>query len=300
MPKDQFSIKLRQQSGGTPLRLKHTPYKPMKKRRLNVGLLAAVALAVTQGANAALLVGFYDFRPGTKPINPTDDPAEYKAAGYNGWVYSPEQSTTGDGGCYNGVYGNSDLGAPYGPSGISTGETAAQLLPPGNGAGTIRTIPDPSNPLFSVLTFWVTNTGTIDYPLEYLFFDAAEPDNGGVVNQLLKVSWSRTGDLATSTPFWDDNPLTPKPPPIEVVAQTAGNLYQGYRFDISSLTLAPGEKLAFLFTADHKIGSGNYDSDTIWVDNVAITAIPEPSSVLGLGCVLASGLMLRNRRKPVI
>lgn len=295
MPDGRFFAKVRSQFGELCLcDPKHTPYETMKTKRLNVGLLAAMALALTQGANAALLVGFYDFRPGTKPINPTDDPAEYMEPGYKGWVHSPEQSTQGDGGCYEGTYGN---------SGISTGEIPGPGLSPGNGSGTIRTIPDPSNPLFSVLTFWVQNTGIYDYPLEYLFFDAAEPANGGVTNQLLKVSWSRTGDLLTSTPFWDDNPLTPKPSPIEVVAETAGNIYQGYRYDLRNyplLTLAPGESVAFLFTSDHKIGSGNYDSDTIWIDNVAITAIPEPSSILGLGCVLASGLMLRNRRKPVL
>lgn len=257
----------------------------MKMKRLNVGLLAAVALALAQGANAALLVGFYDFRPGTKPITPTDDPADYTAPGYRGWVFSPEQATQGDGGSYDTTYGN---------SGISTGESPVPQVPPGNGSGTIRTIADPSNPLYSVLTFWVENTqtaGSLTLPLDKLYFDAAEPDNGGVINQLLKVSWSTTGDLLTSTPL---------APPIEVIAETAGNVYTGYALDISTLTLGPGEKIAFLFTSDHKAGSGNYDSDTIWVDNVGITAIPEPSSVLGLGCVLASGLMLRNRRKPAL
>ena len=41
----------------------------------------------------------------------------------------------------------------------------------------------------------------------------------------------------------------------------------------------------------------------VQIDNVAIagiSAIPEPASLLALGCVLGSGLMLRNRRiKPI-
>ena len=248
--------------------------------RLKVGLLAA-ALAFSQGANASLLIGFYDFRPGAKPMIPTDDPAEYAAVGSRGWVESPEQATQGDGGSYDATYGN---------SGIPTGEIPSPQLPPGNGAATIRSIPDPSNPLFSVLTFWVENTGTLAIPLGKLFFDAAEPDSGGVVNQVLKVSWSPTGDLATSIPL---------APPIDVIAETAGNIYVGYSLSLAGFMLDPGNKIAFLFTSDYVPASGNYNSDTIWIDNVGISAVPEPGSVVGLGCVLAAGFMLRHRRRPV-
>lgn len=71
--------------------------------------------------------------------------------------------------------------------------------------------------------------------------------------------------------------------------------YKSIPFDLLGLniSLQVGQTINFLFTSP----SGTR------IDNVAITgisAIPEPASLLALGCVLGSGLMLRNRRiKPI-
>ena len=66
----------------------------------------------------------------------------------------------------------------------------------------------------------------------------------------------------------------------------------GTEFDFSDYSLSligavpvlgSGSTIQFAF-----IGSGA-------IDNIAITAIPEPAGLLALACVLGSGLMLRSR-----
>jgi hypothetical protein len=76
-------------------------------------------------------------------------------------------------------------------------------------------------------------------------------------------------------------------------------LYGGLAVDLASIgILAPGDQVALMIRATHIPQTGGYnDALTITIDNVGITAIPEPGSILGLGFVLASGLMLRNRRR---
>jgi hypothetical protein len=77
---------------------------------------------------------------------------------------------------------------------------------------------------------------------------------------------------------------------------TSQNNYNDYSARLG-LTLGTGETVAFMFSGLTVSNPGSYLPKSLYVDNVGITAIPEPGSVLGLGCVLASGLMLRSRRK---
>lgn len=66
--------------------------------------------------------------------------------------------------------------------------------------------------------------------------------------------------------------------------------YKSMAFDLFALnvSLLQGQTISFIF---------NSPAGTR-IDNIAISAIPEPASLLALGCVLGSGLLLRNRRRP--
>jgi hypothetical protein len=273
--------------------MKHnSPYQIMKTKRINAGLFAAVALALTQAGNASVMIGWYAFN-GSKPLQATDDTAEYIGAdplysGVSGWVTSPLQATQGSGGSYDGDYGD-------GPS-TSPNQSLPQL-PPGDGSATVRKLDAGALSAYSVLTFWVTNTGTSGIPLETLYFDAAEPPPAGNADQLLfaRIWENATFDPNASATWWGMG--TPLGSDIAVQGETTANDFVGYSRSLAGRTLDAGETIAIMFNGRIADPNNPYDSNTIWIDNVAINAIPEPGSVLGLGFVLASGLMFRNRRK---
>jgi hypothetical protein len=146
----------------------------------------------------------------------------------------------------------------------------------------------------SLLTFWIKNESstTAALPLHKMFFDAADSELGvgGVPTNKLEVRWGTAGDWTTGVSLLADE---------EVKKRTDQNTYGGHEVDLSSLpVLGAGEQFALMIRATHIPSTGGYNQAlTVWIDNVGITAIPEPGSFLGLGFVLASGLMFRNRRK---
>lgn len=258
----------------------------MKTKQVRVAMAACMALALAQGASASLLVGFYSFN-GIKPVLPTDEVADYSQPNISGWITSPLQASQGSGGSYDGTYGNI----------IPTNQSPAVLVPPGDGSGTIRS----TTAFESTLTMWIQNNSGLAVPLDYLVFDAAEvPHSDVLVHQ--KMSLTMVSGLSeTKLLLKSGSGLTAYDMPVE--EYTSGNDFQDYFADLRGVFLDPGQTLEFRFTAVQEVYAPGeepyYVVDTLWVDNIAISAIPEPASALSLGLVLATGLMVRSRRKPV-
>lgn len=261
---------------------------------MNVVLAAVLAISLAQSASASLLIaGFYKFE-NKKPTTMTDDPAEVTVPGVSGWVTSPRQASQADNGSWDTTYGNGPSTLPNQPP------LGYSVL--GDGMGSIKTqgtVPPTGQPDYSVLAFWVMNTGS-PLPLDRIYFDLATNPPGGSTNQtVLGKYW--TGAFNSATPLaltWALGTAFGPAAGYGLGATTTQNDYNDYSAKLAGLILGTGETMAFMFTGYLANNPGNYQPSAIYVDNVGITAIPEPGSVLGLGCVLASGLMLRSRRKP--
>lgn len=280
----------------------------MKSKRINVGLAAAVAIALVQSASASVLVtGFFNFIGSQgqelKPVSATDKPADYMNpdyAGVSGWVTSPRQATQGDNGSWDTTYGNGPSTLPTQPAWGYSNVVAAPSQ--GDGMGRIRaqgSIPGPGQgqPDYSVLSFWITNTGD-PLPLDRIYFDlASNPPIGSLNQTVLTKYYMGAFNPAASNTWWNLGTTYGNPAGYGLGATSTLNAYNDYSASLAGLILGTGDTMAFMFSGYLAINPGNYVPNAINVDNVGITAIPEPGSVLGLGCVLASGLMLRSRRK---
>lgn len=117
----------------------------------------------------------------------------------------------------------------------------------------------------SQLVFSLTNDSGPAFQLDKLFFDARNSNTFTVRYQL---SGAPTAvELGTGT--------------------SAATSYRDFSFDLVAynISLLAGQTIDFIFTSP----SGTQ------IDNLGITAIPEPASLLALGCLLGSGLVLRRR-----
>lgn len=68
--------------------------------------------------------------------------------------------------------------------------------------------------------------------------------------------------------------------------------YADFDLSLGGLVLEAGQAIEFTFA---NIGSG-----TTFLDNVALTVIPEPGSLVALGCLVGSGAFLRTRRRSAV
>ena len=126
----------------------------------------------------------------------------------------------------------------------------------------------------SQLIFSLTNSSGSPTQMDKLFFDVRNA-NAFTVKYQIQGS--------------PDAPVT-----VGSSTGTAPN-FKSSVFDLLTfnVSLMANQTINFIFTS----------TSGVQIDNVAIagiSAIPEPASLLALGCVLGSGLMLRNRRiKPI-
>jgi hypothetical protein len=135
--------------------------------------------------------------------------------------------------------------------------------------------------LDSDLTFSLTNSSGSSIQLDKLFFDAAIQSGAGTVSVKYKIG---AGPLVALSPASVTNNTASGDPGLSAN-------YGDFALNLLGVPLLNvGQVISFVFNA----------SPNARIDNVAISAIPEPASLLALGCVLGSGLMLRNRRiKPI-
>lgn len=273
----------------------------MKLKQFNVGLAAAVAITLVQSVSASVLVaGFYSFE-NMKPVTSTDDTVDYvnpDYAGVSGWVTSPRQSSQADNGSWDTTYG---AGPSTLPSQPGWGYSNFPGVPSaGDGMGNVKAqggIPVQGQPDYSVLSFWITNTGA-PLPLDRIYFDlAANPPAGSESQRVVTKYYMGAFDPSQSNNWWGWGMSYGTPGGYALPLTTSQNDYNDYSASLSGMILGTGETMAFMFSGLTVSNPGNYAPKSLYVDNVGITAIPEPGSVLGLGCVLASGLLLRSRRK---
>ena len=190
-------------------------------------------------------------------FNNTSNPesADVNATGFSGSF--AKAGTSRDLGGDNG--GGSGLF--YGDSGIASGSGNDGFLRTGANDSTMLTL--------------LNNSGSA-VTLASLFFDAAVryPTNTIGVSYRMGTSGAWVS-LANFSPVVGFDPVA------------------GGQFDFSDLSLS-------LIGAVPVLGSGNtiqfaFNGGSGAIDNIAITAIPEPAGLLALACLLGSGLMLRSR-----
>jgi hypothetical protein len=236
----------------------------MKAKLPPVAVATAVLLALNPASIAAPSVGFYAFN-GNKPLQASDQPANYAESDVFGWVTSPLQATQGSGGCYDGDYGN----------GSATDQPMLARRPPGDGSATIRKLDAGALSAYSVLTFWITNHGLESFPLAMIYFDAAEPPPAGSADQLLLMRiWDNAHfDPRESAQWWEFG--MPVGGDIVIQGEESPNDFPGYARSLGGRTVGPGETVAIMFSGRIADPNNPYDSNTIWIDNVGINDYPK-------------------------
>lgn len=227
--------------------------------------IAAAAVAASQGAGAAsVLAGFYDFNGVKGSYPPPNEPANELTAGFLGWVESPDQASSGGGGDLDGVYGN---------SGISVAVPAPSF---GDGYASVRMYSSGS----SKLSFKLTNNTGYSVDLTNLYFDAAA--STGQIGRHVQIDFV--------TPF-GTTPLGVFGDPVNGLVSSSPQNFDDFGVSLGNYLMAAGETVSFVFSAP----AGSQLGTVLWIDNVAI--VPEPGSLMALGCMVITGLFYRGRRK---
>lgn len=190
---------------------------------------------------------------------------------------------------FDGTTGNESADvAAAGFSGLVTKGGQTSINGGGSNDNTYGTLVNPVVPvndgyariLGSNLTFSLTNSSASAVQLTTLYFDAAIQSGSGTVTVQYQIG---AGPLST---------LAPSPVTNNTLSGAAGASanYGDFAFNLVGVPLlAIGQTINFVFTA----------SPNARIDNVAITAIPEPASLIALGLVLGSGLFLRQRPRQL-
>jgi hypothetical protein len=123
----------------------------------------------------------------------------------------------------------------------------------------------------------VTN-GSNPTQLTALLFDATTRENP---SQQVRVTWSIS------------NPATAGGSTVTVfdTMYVANKNFGDYAIDLTGNTLAANG--VFTATFSYVVGSGQYAD--IFLDNIAL--VPEPGSLMALGCLMGGGAFFRSRRR---
>lgn len=232
-------------------------------------LIGSAVIAAPQMASASLLVGFHSFTD-----DQTTEIQDYAVAGFSGTVTKLGADYTNSisrstGGSSDGTYGNVTLVSnnPAADDGFARSVESLVWNSEDQIWDTAHSFP----------VFRFTQTGEGVTPLGALLFDAAtndiNPSAGLVVSYLTSTSATHTYSSIT----------LPVVPNSNLISADYGD----FAFSLAGLELAQGEWIEFTF-------DGNPYAR---VDNVGLAAIPEPGSMLALGCLIGSGALLRNRRR---
>lgn len=231
-------------------------------KKLFCPLIAASSLLFATQADAALLLGFHDFDD-TAPDDNT------VAAGYVGsWSGLP------------GDIGGGSNDETYGP--------AIGLTPiPTKINGSALALNPKGSSDFPVTVSLTNNTGSA-IQLGYLLFDAATSSSNVDLNVSYKLSPSPANNNVPENPYKDIVD-------IDGIDSSDSVDYGDYYATLSSVILGIGQTITFTFD--------NGKTEVAYIDNIAITSfgplagVPEPGSLLALGCLVGGGSFLRSRRR---
>jgi hypothetical protein len=234
-------------------------------KTLKLLAFGSVLLGASQITHGSVLLGFNSFAPDTVDANGTDvdyTPDEAKT----GWSGSITSDLAINGGSTDNYYGK-DWDQP----GIGHLIYGA---PPTSNNGYV----DNGN-----ITLFVGTAGTAG-SIDALLFDAVS--TGAATT--FKVDWK----------FWTDSSMTTE---VAGGSGTSGTLslaagttakadsnYEDFAVNLGSFFLPVGGY--FEITWDRLTGQSSFK-----LDNIAL--VPEPGSMLGLGCLVGFGTLLRSRRR---
>lgn len=258
----RFALRLR---GHAILDKRKNKTKTMKTLKLLA--LGSALLGVSQVTQGSVLLGFNSFEEDSVTIDDksSDDTPNENKSGWSGSVVST--GFTQLGGSTDNYYGNdADV--------------------PGSGH-LIYSSPQADNGYVDVangtkFTGVAGTPGTIDA----LLFDAASVASN---KSTFNVSWT----------FWTDSSKTTvagngstSATPLEVGPGVSGNVssnYKDFAVNLGSFFLPAGGVFEIVW---NRVGStpGNFK-----LDNIAL--VPEPGSMVGLGCLVGFGTLLRSRRR---
>lgn len=228
-------------------------------------LIGSALLTAPQITSASILLGISDFTTTQIPSG-TGNVEEPGFTG--GFAFSGSAFGAAPGGSDDNTWGSLSPSPDAPPA--NNGTTTANLEV---GSGTLV----------------VSLQSPVSQGLGYLLFDAAAQFSGA----LLDITYTITPAPLGSGDLTDPNPI-----PLTAVGgfgvpvPTTG--YESFLIDISNIVLGPGQTIAFTFLMSSTTSPvENY----AYLDNIAITSIPEPGSMLGLGCVAGAGAFLRSRRR---
>ena len=231
-------------------------------KKLLCPLVAASSLLFAAQADAALLLGFHDF-DGTAPDT------NFVAAGFSG---------TWSG--LSGVAGGGSNDQTYGP--------AIGLVPvPPTTNGTSLALNPSGSDVFPV-TVSLTNSSGSAVQLGYLLFDAATSSSNVDLNVTYVITGVPGNNHPPEDPYKDIKD-------INNINSSVSADYGDYVGTISGVLLGIGQTITFTFS--------NQKAEVAYIDNIGITTfgplagVPEPGSLLALGCLVGGGSFLRSRRR---
>ena len=256
------------------------------KPSLRALLIGSAALSIPQLASATptppaatLLVGFHQFDATANSESPHSIDT---TAGFTGSAFKPTNSVT-PGGSKDATWGNDSALTPA--PGVGDG----YLVDNSSKTGTA-----------GLIHIRVDYNGSDSWALKSLLFDAANASSG----RSATISAIVTNDDSTTTVISLGTQALKQITPTGLAAGAGvpANNFGSYILDLTSFNLimnAVGDGSGAA-TIDFRFDVGN-SINTGYLDNVALTAnlipVPEPGSLLALGCVIGSGAFLRMRRR---
>lgn len=149
----------------------------------------------------------------------------------------------------------------------------------------------------SVNSFQLHMSTTADVSLGLLLFDAVGYSSGYQLNISYEIQPDEPPADGTAGPY-TINPIAvagnPFQAPNDPAPGSSTGPYTGYSVDLNQLFLAANSTVIFTFTYSY-LGTGS--PSAAYTDNLAITAVPETGSMLGLGCIVGAGAFFRSRRR---
>lgn len=252
-------------------------------------LLPVFAAVAVPAVNGQIVIASWDTWTTNvnSPSNLLNADADFTATGvsaFAGGNVNPDFTGTG-GGLGIALFGSTD--GTFGSLSSPAADTSA-----GNSNNRVNI--NPGNNNNRRLDFSITNNTGGDLVLDTFYFDYNPTGNAATTLELLHFKASYNGGANTTSEL-DDANNTVIGSLTTIVGNSGGDMYDVAISLSSGLTdnvLANGETAAFRISLPN-LGTFN----AVGIDNVAITAVPEPSTFAILAGLAALGLVMVRRRR---